>query len=150
MVKVKPIAKKFNMEQHRAFLGKKTIPPGAIAYAGAAGKVGQSGDADAIVSGLKKPHRFRPGTVAVREIRQQQKRVDACIPTAPFNRLVREMIGDYATEVRVQPGAVKALRSAAEAYLVKRFEDAQLMAIHAKRTTVQVKDLRKSGRISNR
>ena len=148
MVKVKPIAKKFNMEEHRAFLGKKATPVGSVGSVGSvgfAGKVGQSGG----VSGVKKPHRFRPGTVAFREIRQQQKSTAACIPTAPFDRLVREIMQDFAQDVRVQPGAIGALRSAAEDYIVKTFEDAQLMAIHAKRTTVQVQDFRKSMRIKN-
>lgn len=131
------------MEEHRAFLGKKTMHPGVVGFAG---KVGQSsGDA------VKKPHRFRPGTVAFREIKQQQKSTSACIPKAPFDRLVREIISENVgfEELRIQPGAVGALRSAAEDYLVKRFEDAQLMAIHAKRTTVQAADFRKVGRLKH-
>ena len=142
---LKSAAKKFNMEEHRAFLGKKTMHPGTT---GLAGKVGQSINTGA-VSGLKKPHRFRPGTVAIREIKQQQKSTNACIPLTPFERIVREIIQDYAREVRLQPEAVKALRSAAEEYVVKKFENANLLAIHAKRSTVQVQDFRKVGRIQN-
>ena len=33
-----------------------------------------------IVSGVKKPHRFKPGTVALREIRKFQKSVSDFIP----------------------------------------------------------------------
>ena len=161
MVKVKAAAKKFNMEEHRAFLGKKTTLAGSVGAKGVVGSVGAKGVVGATefggkvgqsgIPGVKKPHRFRPGTVAFREIRQQQKSTAACIPTAPFDRLVREIVCDNVglEDLRIQPEAIGALRTAAEDYMVKKFEDAQLMAIHAKRTTVQVQDFRKSMRIKN-
>ena len=42
-------------------------------------------------SGKKKPHRFRPGTVALREIRRYQKSTELLIRRLPFQRLVREI-----------------------------------------------------------
>jgi len=42
--------------------------------------------------GVKKPHRFRPGTVALREIRKYQKCTDLLIRRAPFQRLCREIV----------------------------------------------------------
>ncbi|XP_010266471.1 PREDICTED: histone H3-like centromeric protein HTR12 isoform X2 [Nelumbo nucifera] len=63
-----------------------------------------------------KPHRYRPGTVALREIRRYQKTWTLLIPAAPF------------------------IRTAAEDYLVHLFEDAMLCAIHAKRVTLMQKD----------
>ena len=54
--------------------------------------------------GVKKPHRYRPGTVALRQ-------------------------------------------EAAEAYLVSLFEDTNLCAIHAKRVTIQPKDIQLARRI---
>src|SRR5258708_16983144 len=41
--------------------------------------------------GVKKPHRFRPGTVALREIRRYQKSTELLIRKLPFQRLVREI-----------------------------------------------------------
>ena len=42
---------------------------------------------------------------------------------------------------RFQSGAIMALQEAAEAYLTKLFEDANLCAIHAKRVTIFPKDI---------
>jgi histone H3 len=41
--------------------------------------------------GVKKPHRYRPGTVALREIRRFQKTTELLIRKAPFQRVVREI-----------------------------------------------------------
>ncbi|KAA8515703.1 hypothetical protein F0562_018686 [Nyssa sinensis] len=83
--------------------------------------------------GVKKPHRFRPGTVALREIRKYQKSTELLIRKLPFQRLVREIAQDFKTDLRFQSSAVAALQEAAEAYLVGLFEDTNLCAIHAKR-----------------
>ncbi|KAF9513829.1 hypothetical protein BS47DRAFT_1343831 [Hydnum rufescens UP504] len=91
--------------------------------------------------GVKKPHRFRPGTVALREIRKYQKSTELLIRKLPFQRLVREIAQDFKTDLRFQSSAVMALQEAAEAYLVSLFEDTNLAAIHAKRVTIQPKDL---------
>jgi histone H3 len=76
--------------------------------------------------GIKKPHRYRPGTVALREIRRYQKSSDLLIPKLPFQRLVREIAQDFNTELRFQSSALGALQEAAEAYLVGLFEDTGL------------------------
>ncbi|CAG7845980.1 Histone H3 [Serendipita indica DSM 11827] len=98
-------------------------------------------------SGVKKPHRFRPGTVALREIRRYQKSTELLIRKLPFQRLVREIAQDYKTDLRFQSSAVLALQEAAEAYLVSLFEDTNLAAIHAKRVTIQPKDLQLARRL---
>ncbi|KAI0290420.1 histone H3 [Multifurca ochricompacta] len=97
--------------------------------------------AAAVTGGVKKPHRFRPGTVALREIRRYQKSTELLIRKLPFQRLVREIAQDFKTDLRFQSSAVMALQEAAEAYLVSLFEDTNLAAIHAKRVTIQPKDL---------
>ncbi|CAH3187210.1 unnamed protein product, partial [Porites lobata] len=83
--------------------------------------------------GVKKPHRYRPGTVALREIRRYQKSTELLIRKLPFQRLVREIAQDFKTDLRFQSSAVLALQEASEAYLVGLFEDTNLCAIHAKR-----------------
>merc|ERR1712062_585579 len=97
--------------------------------------------------GVKKPHRYRPGTVALREIRKYQKSDELLLRKLPFNRLVREIAQDYKTDLRFQSLAVMALQEAAEAYLVNLFEDANLCAIHAKRVTIMPKDIQLARRI---
>ena len=96
---------------------------------------------------IKKPHRYRPGTVALREIRKYQKSTDLLIRKMPFQRLVREIAGEMRTDLRFQSSAVMALQEAAEAYLVGLFEDTNLAAIHAKRVTIMPKDMQLALRI---
>ena len=97
--------------------------------------------------GVKKPHRYRPGTVALREIRRYQKSTELLIRKLPFQRLVREIAQDFKTDLRFQSSAVMALQEASEAYLVSLFEDTNLCAIHAKRVTIMPKDIQLARRI---
>ena len=94
--------------------------------------------------GVKKPHRFRPGTVALREIRRYQKSTELLIRRLPFQRLVREIAQDFKTDLRFESSA---LQEASEAYLVGLFEDTNLCAIHAKRVTIMPKDIQLARRI---
>jgi len=94
--------------------------------------------------GVKKPHRYRPGTVALREIRRYQKSTELLMKKAPFQRLAREILQDdhKGSEVeRYQSMAVLAMQEAAEAYLVGLFEDTNIAAIHANRVTIRPKDV---------
>ena len=97
--------------------------------------------------GRKKPHRFRPGTVALREIRRYQKSTDLLLRKLPFQRLVREIAQDFKNDLRFQGSAIIALQEASEAYLVSLFEDTNLCAIHAKRVTIMPKDIQLARRI---
>lgn len=98
-------------------------------------------------SGVKKPHRYRPGTVALREIRRYQKSTELLIRKLPFQRLVREIAQDSKADLRFQSTAIAALQEAAEAYLVSLFEDVNLCAIHSKRVTIMVRDIQLARRI---
>ena len=93
------------------------------------------------------PHRFRPGTVALREIRKYQKSTDLLIRKMPFQRLVREIAHIFKFDVRFQSTAVLAIQEAAEAFIVQLFADANLCAIHASRVTVQAKDMQLARRL---
>ena len=97
--------------------------------------------------GVKKPHRYRPGTVALRQIRKYQKSTELLIRKAPFQRLVKELMQDMRKDLRWNTHALMALQEAAEAYLVKIFEDANLCCIHAKRVTPFPKDIQLLRRI---
>jgi histone H3 len=91
--------------------------------------------------------RFRPGTVALREIRKYQKTTCLLLRRMPFAQLVREIAQDFRNELRFQATAMLALQEATEAYLIGLFEDTNLIAIHAKRVTIQVKDMQLARRI---
>ncbi|KAH9899895.1 histone-fold-containing protein [Cubamyces lactineus] len=99
--------------------------------------------------------RFRPGTVALREIRKYQKSTELLIRKLPFSRVVREIALDMMTDtieygdtgLRWQSSAILALQEATEAFLVHMFEDANLCAIHAKRVTVMQRDIQLARRL---
>lgn len=90
--------------------------------------------------GVKKPHRYRPGTVALREIRRYQRSTELLCRKLPFARLVREIAQDYRINLRFQAAAIMALQEAAEAFLVQWFEDLNHSCIHGKRVTILPKD----------
>lgn len=89
----------------------------------------------------EKKKRFKPGTCALREIRHYQKSTNLLLKKLPFQRLVREVAQEFKNDLRFQSTAILALQEASESYLVSLFEDTQLMAIHAKRTTIMPKDM---------
>ena len=91
--------------------------------------------------------RYRPGTVALQEIRRYQNTTELLIRKLPFNRLVREIAQDFKTDLRFQAQVIAALQEAAEAYLIGLFEDTNLCAIHAKRVTIMPKDIQLARRI---
>ena len=99
------------------------------------------------VGGVRRPHRFRPGTVALREIRRYQKNTELLIRKLPFQRLVREVAQDFLTDIRFASSAVLALQEASESYLVGLMEDSNLAAIHAKRVTIMPKDMQLARRL---
>ena len=94
-----------------------------------------------------KPHRYRPGTVALREIRKYQKSTELLIRKLPFKRLVREIAQDFKTDLRFQSSAINALQEASEAYIVGLMEDANICSIHAKRVTIKPNDIQLARRI---
>ena len=107
--------------------------------------------------GLKKPHRYQPGMVALREIRCYQTSTENLIKQTPFQKLIREISQEYricpdgpgtpSVQVRFQSTAIAALQEAAENYIVDLFEDVNLLAIHARRVTIMPRDIRLALRI---
>ena len=99
--------------------------------------------------GVKKRRikKYRPGVLALAEIRRYQKSAELLIRKLPFQRLVREIALTYKRDFRFQASALDALQEAAESYLVGLFEDTNLCAIHAKRVTIMPKDIQLARRI---
>ena len=106
--------------------------------------------------GIKKPHRYCPGLLALHEIRRYQQSTESLIRT-PFNKLIKEISQEYricpegpgtpSVQVRFQSMALTALHKAAENFLVGLFEDVDLLAVHAKRVTVMPHDIQLALRI---
>ncbi len=97
--------------------------------------------------GVKWPHQYRPGTVALWEIHKYQKSTDLLIRKLLFQRLVREIVQDFRHNLQFWADTLNALQEAAEAYLVTLLEDTNLCAIHAKRVTIMPKDIQLAWRI---
>lgn len=139
MTRTKSTARKTNAGAH---LAKNQLAPRKIA-----------GEEDRIRAATSKKmrYRYRPGTVALREIRKYQKSTATMIRRKPFQRLVREISNNVLDEpLRFQSSALLALQEAAEAYLVGLFEDTNSVAIHAKRSTIMAKDMQLARRIRGR
>ena len=97
---------------------------------------------------MAKKRRYKPGTMALREIRHYQKTTDLLLRKLPFARVVREICMDLThVQMRWQTQAIQALQEAAEAFMVHLFEDTNLCAIHAKRVTIMQKDIQLARRI---
>jgi histone H3 len=99
------------------------------------------------MGGVKKPHRYRPGTGALCEIHKYQKSTKLLIRKAPFQRLVRKIAINFKSDLRMQSTAFLALQEALEAYLVRLFEDTNECALHGKRVTIMPKDMQLARRI---
>ena len=89
----------------------------------------------------KRKNHFRPGHLALKEIRHYQKRVNLLIHKLPFQRLVRELAQDFCIGLWFRSAAITALQETSKAYLVCLIEDSNLCAIHAKRVTIMPKDI---------
>ena len=135
MPKNKAAASKISSKSKKGSRASKKVAP--------ASKGVKKGSQDA----EKRKIRFRPGTVALREIKRYQKATNMLLPRASFQRVVRSICGGIDSDLRFASQALIALQESAEAYLVSCFEDANLCAIHAKRVTVMKKDLDLARRI---
>lgn len=122
-------------------------------------KMNQDGDGGRSWKGVKMPHKtkkngkksYRPGQLALKEIRRFQHSTEKLIRRLPFQRLVREIANDLKSQnidgLKFQSSALEALQEAAESYIVGLFEDTNLCAIHAKRVTIMPRDMQLAIRI---
>ena len=104
-----------------------------------------------LTEGIKKPHRYRPGMLALREIRRYQRSTENLIKRTPFQKLIREISQEYcicpdgpgtpSVQVHFQSTAIAALQEAAENFTVGLFEYINLLAIHARHVTIMPRDI---------
>ena len=95
----------------------------------------------------KSKRRYRPGTVALREIRKYQRSSDLLLRKLPFQRLVREIAHQINDGLRFQSTAIQCIQEAAEAYLITLFENAHMCTLHARRVTLMPRDLKLARRL---
>ncbi|CAL4092681.1 unnamed protein product [Meganyctiphanes norvegica] len=148
-----------NHGQHSTGKTKKEIPgktmPGNSSSSARPSRKHMGGKpARKVMSGydrVKRARRYRPGTVALREIRRYQRSTELLIRALPFQRIVREITQEYVEGgLRFQSAALSALQEASESYLVGIFEDTNLCCIHARRVTIMPKDIKLAMRIRGR
>ena len=90
-----------------------------------------------------KPKPVRLRSKALREVRDEQSKTTAVIPTAPFHRVVREMTKEYTDQdIRFRRDALDALQTDAEDFLIGMFHDANLIALQGNRETLHVDDIK--------
>ena len=95
----------------------------------------------AFAGAIKKPHRYYPGTVVLCQIRKYQKSTELLCQKLCVARLIREVTQDFKMNLHFQATALLAIQETMEAWLVCLMEDMNLCAIHAKRVTIQPRDL---------
>jgi histone H3/H4 len=76
-----------------------------------------------------------------REIMSMVRSTCLVIPKAPFTRLCKEVLQDVKPSFRIQATAIGALQESSEQFLTGTMEDCSLVAAHAKRVTIQPKDM---------
>lgn len=103
---------------------------------------GNTGPQAVRTAAVKRAHRYRPGTVALRQIKHYQKTYELLVPRRGMQRLIRKIaVIDVESKLRWMANALEAVQEAAEAYLVHLIEDAYLCALHAKRVTLMPRDI---------
>ena len=101
----------------------------------------------------KKKKRFKPGTVALREIRRYQRGYNTLIPRAAIKRLLKRLCNDHILPgtcpngVRRTDASITAMHEMIESYLISVMQDSLLNTLHAKRVTTTPKDIQLARRV---
>ena len=96
---------------------------------------------------VRKPHRWKSGTVALREMRRYQKETRLLIPKAPLQRIIRDLAREHKDDVRFSKEALYEIHEYIEAALTKMFDKSNLLCLHSKRKTVSGKDFNMARKI---
>lgn len=84
--------------------------------------------------------KFKPGSIALREIRKYQKSSNLLIKKRPFQRFLRQLV-TFDSQIRFQSAALVIFQEASENFLTGLLEDAYRCAVHAKRVTLLPRDV---------
>ncbi|KAI5181395.1 histone H3 [Nematocida sp. AWRm80] len=113
-------------------------------------KAAKKSTSSTVGASIKRPHRYRAGTVALKEIRRYQKSTELLIRKQPFQRMVRAIAQEFKSDSRFQGSALASLQEATEAFIISIFEDANDCAIHGRRVTVMPRDIQLAMKIRGR
>lgn len=90
----------------------------------------------------KKNYRFRPGTVAIRDIRKMQKTSNCLIfSKEPFERLIRENVQLYKEDMKIGRSVPVIIQYYIEQFITNFLNDVGLAAIHRNHTKVTKEDI---------
>lgn len=112
-----------------------------------AASANNTGDDDAAASVVRRRRRYKPGTVALREVRRYQRGTDLLIRRLPYQRFVRSVADTHASGtnnaegLRFQGAAIDLLQEASENYLISCLIDAKKLSAHANRIGVNKRDI---------
>lgn len=95
-----------------------------------------------VEGGIWNAHRFRTGTVALREARKLQEGTELLIRIKSYLRSVREIAQDMGGGSSFKPKGIEALQVACEDCIPEQSEDTKLCAIHGNRVTVAPKGIK--------
>lgn len=124
-------------------MGKKSSSSSSAPTTGASTKGRKKpGSTEVATAVAKRPHRFHPGTVSLREIKRYQKSTANLLQKLPFQRFIRETSSNHAPDMRFQVDALAAIQEASESLLESVLRDANAVAIHSKRKTVEAQDVK--------
>ena len=97
--------------------------------------------------GMKRKRKSQPGAKALRDIKKWQASELLLIRKLPFEQLVKEVGNDFKTDLLWSRFATMALQEAVEPFVVELLDLANLLAIHAGRVTINLKDLKLARKI---
>lgn len=142
---------------HTAGISKNPTDPGAVKHP--KGRVKKEPKKrvtivteDLVVPKTRKPTRFKNSTIALRDIKKQQKSTDTIIPRMVIRRIIRDMLNDpmvvgVGKSYRIQVAGVTEVVEYVDHFASLVFNEANNEAIKAGRTTVQPEDIREVKRL---
>ncbi len=97
----------------------------------------------------RKPVHFRPGTVALREIRREQKSTQNILQRTPFVRMVRDIVKQYGDSIKFGAKAMNALQDMTEAHMIASIKDGHSLALYSNRKSLKASDLALAEKLSS-
>lgn len=108
-------------------------------------KLGRNSSIAASPKKARKAHKWKAGTLAAMEVKRYQTGKKATCPLITkqaIEDLMRDTLADCGVDYRIQKSAILDMRTALEDEAIRLFESSRVLALHAKRKTIDLKDMR--------
>jgi histone H3 len=93
-------------------------------------------------NGEPKKHRFKPGTVALRDIRKLQRVYNHLVlAKSPFERMIREVLEKNGCQAKISKQVFTIMQYYLESYLLDIIHQSNLAALHANRVKMLPEDI---------